>query len=88
MECVLTEIELNGVEKDLFDIYFDKDTNRYTAKEIGGTRELVYQLNGNVDEIAKEHREEILVYRLGRFTDEDIVDVGDIFMIGKFTNLI
>ncbi len=36
------------------------------------------------DEIASEHRDEILSYCLGSYTKEDEVSLGDIFMHGKY----
>jgi hypothetical protein len=90
MELLLTEIELNEVncEGMLFDIYFDSETKRFTAKDINGTMVLQYEIDGDEEQIAQEHREEILTYRLGRFTDEDVVEIGDIFMYAKFNKLI
>lgn len=87
---ILEEIELNEIncEGMLFDIYFDSETETFTAKDINGTMVLQYKLDGDEEQIAQEHREEILTYRLGRFTNEDVVDIGDIFMYGKFNKLI
>lgn len=87
---ILEEIELNevGTNGMLFDIYFDEHSNRFRAKDINGTLTLEYDLIGVAGQIAQEHREEILTYRLGRITEDDIVDIGDIFMYGKFNRLV
>lgn len=90
MVKILEEIELNevGTNGMLFDIYFDEHSNRFRAKDINGTLTLEYDLIGVAGQIAQEHREEILTYRLGRITEDDIVEIGDIFMYGKFNRLV
>jgi len=44
----------------------------------------LYGLVANQDEIATEHRDEILSYCLGSYTKEDVVSLGDIFVHGKY----
>lgn len=44
----------------------------------------LYGLVANQDEIASEHRDEILSYCLGSYTKEDEVSLGDIFVHGKY----
>ena len=90
MVKILEEIELNevGTNGMLFDIYFDEHSNRFRAKDINGTLTLEYDLIGVAGQIAQEHREEILTYRLGRITEDDFVEIGDIFMYGKFNRLV
>ena len=45
-------------------------------------------LDGDFETIAEKYREEILAYRLGSVTAEDVVTIGDIFMIGIFIEII
>ena len=52
--------------------------------EEGEPREFVYRLKGEQDDIAKEHREEILNYCLAVVLPTEEVGLGDIFMHGKY----
>lgn len=91
MELILRGIELNevGINDDmLFNVHYDAKIKRFVATHIDSSLQLEYDLIGDAEQIAQEHREEILTYRLGRFTNEDVVDIGDIFMYGKFNKLI
>lgn len=91
MELILRGIELNevGINDDmLFNVHYDAKIKRFVATHIDSSLQLEYDLIGDAEQIAQEHREEILTYRLGRFTNEDVVDIGDIFMYGKFNRLV
>jgi len=90
LELILTDIELheNLANDNTFDVWYNKETGRFIAKEKGGSREFRYKLDGDFETIAKKYRQEILTYRLGRVTPEDVVTIGDIFMIGIFIEII
>ena len=87
---LLEDIELsqNGLNNNTFDIYFDFENQRFHAFENDVPksleREFVYELTDSEEKISKEHREEILDYCLSRYTDEDSVGLGDIFVHGKY----
>jgi len=76
----------NTTNDNTFNVYHSDDI--FIAQEIGGNRQYTYRLTDDIDTIKLNHREEILKYRLGKITPEDVVTIGDIFMIGKFTKLI
>ena len=90
---VLDEVFLNDDDEELnpLNIYFDDSLPyRYTNGKsyfFGVSKDnkiTIWELTENVETIESEHREEILEYRLGKFTDKDEVTVADIFMYGKF----
>jgi len=89
MELILEEIELfdNKIDDNLFNVFADTN-GLIVAKEIGGNRTFNYKLKKEQNDIAREHREEILEYRLVRVTEEDEVSLGDIFMHGEHVELI
>jgi hypothetical protein len=86
-ELILQDIELadNTINDNTFDIWFCKRLNRFLAQEnIKGGRKFVYELKDSEENIATNHRQEILEYRLGRVTRQDQVTIADIFMHRKF----
>ena len=86
-ELILEDIELadNTTNDNTFDIWFDYQAQVFLAKELcTNGRTFKYKLKDYVEEIATKHRQEILTYRLGRVTPDDVVTVGDIFMYRKF----
>ena len=90
MELIEQDIELveNTTNDNTFDVWYNNQTGTFIAKENNGNRVFKYKLDGEFETIAKEHRQEILEYRLGRVTPEDVVTVGDIFMHAKYIEII
>ena len=90
MELILTDIELaeNKRNDNTFDVWYNDQIGSFVAIENGGDRKFRYKLDGDFEEIAREHRQEILEYRLGRVTADDEVTIGDVFMHGKFIEII
>ena len=86
-ELILTDIELadNTTNDNTFDVWFDYQAQVFLAKELcTNGRTFKYKTKFDIEEIATKHRQEILKYRLGRVTPDDVVTVGDIFMHAKF----
>jgi hypothetical protein len=73
-------------------VFYDLNTKLLHAfendVEEGEPREFVYRLKGEQDDIAKEHREEILNYCLAVVLRTDEVGLGDIFLHGKYVEKI
>ena len=90
LELILTDIELkeNVTNDNTFDIWHNDQTGTFIAKENNGNRTFKYKLDGDFEKIAEDHRQEILEYRLGKVTPEDVVTIGDVFMHGKFIEII
>jgi hypothetical protein len=90
MELILQDIELaeNTKNANVFDVWYNDTTGTFIAQEVDGVRTFRYKVDGDFETIAKEHRQEILAYRLGRVTPEDEVTIGDVFMHGKFIEII
>lgn len=90
LELFLEEVELadNTTNDNTFDVFYDLNTKLLHAfendVEEGEPREFVYRLKGEQDDIAKEHREEILNYCLAVVLPTDEVGLGDIFMHRKY----
>jgi hypothetical protein len=90
LELFLEQVELadNTTNDNTFDVFYDLNTKLLHAfendVEEGEPREFVYRLKGEQDDIAKEHREEILNYCLAVVLPTDEVGLGDIFMHGKY----
>jgi len=90
LDLFLEEVELadNTTNDNTFDVFYDLNTKLLHAfendVEEGEPREFVYRLKGEQDDIAKEHREEILNYCLAVVLPTDEVGLGDIFMHGKY----
>jgi len=85
MELILTDIELNDnlTNENTFDVWY-KDNIFVAIENVKGGRTFRYQLTNTLDYISNNHRDEILSYRLGRYTKDDEVSIGDVFMFGKF----
>jgi hypothetical protein len=64
-------------------IYADKDGIIYSVRK-SDNDVVLFQLIGEQDKIASEHRDEILSYCLGSYTKDDEVSLGDIFVHGKY----
>ena len=90
LDLFLEEVELadNTTNDNTFDVFYDLNTKLLHAfendVEEGEPREFVYRLKGEQDDIAKEHREEILNYCLAVVLPTDEVGLGDIFVHGKY----
>jgi hypothetical protein len=88
-ERILDDIYLHDDtnEENPCDVYWDKERNLFYVAPIYGMEVCgisVYKLTKPQNEINKEHRNEILEYRLDKVTADDEVSLGDIFMHGKF----
>ncbi len=92
MDILLEQIELfdNKENDNDFDIFFDFNTKLLHAFEnnVDEPREFVYRLVDTEENIAKNHREEILQYCLATVLPTDSVGLGDIFLHGKFVERI
>lgn len=88
MDLLLEQIELfdNKENDNDFDIFFDINTKLFHAFEnnVDEPREFVYRLVDTEENIAKNHREEILQYCLATVLPTDSVGLGDIFVHGKY----
>ena len=90
LELFLEEVGLadNTTNDNTFDVFYDLNTKLLHAfendVEESEPRKFVYRLKGEQDDIAKEHREEILNYCLAVVLPTDEVGLGDIFMHGKY----
>ena len=88
MDLLLEQIELfNNKENDNdFDIFFDFNTKLFHAFEnnVDEPREFVYRLVDTEENIAENHRQEILEYCLAAVLPTDSVGLGDIFVHGKY----
>ena len=86
-ELILQDIELadNTINDNTFDIWFCKRLNRFIAQEnVAKGRIFLYELKDSEENIATNHRQEILEYRLSKVTPQDQVTIGDIFIHSKF----
>jgi hypothetical protein len=90
MELILQDIELaeNTKNANVFDVWYNDTTGTFIAQEVDGVRTFRYKLSKEVEELTEEEKYEILKYRLGRVTPEDEVTIGDVFMHGKFIEII
>ena len=88
MDLLLEQIELfdNKENDNDFDIFFDINTKLFHAFEnnVDEPREFIYRLVDTEENIAKNHREEILEYCLATILPTDEVGLGDIFVHGKY----
>lgn len=88
MDLLLEQIELfdNKENDNDFDIFFDINTKLFHAFEnnVDEPREFVYRLVDTEENIAKNHREEILQYCLAVVLPTESVGLGDIFLHGKY----
>ena len=86
-ELILEDIELadNTTNDNVFDVWFNNQDQTFLAKELCTSgRTFKYKTKFDIEEIATKHRQEILTYRLGKVTPDDVVTIGDIFMHRKF----
>ena len=85
-ELIREDVYLKEDVREMFpcSIYVDKDMLIYCVSSCLMNEVTLYKLTGEQDEIAKEHRDEILSYCLGSYTNEDEVSLGDIFVHGKY----
>jgi hypothetical protein len=88
MHLILEQIELkeNTLNDNTFDIFYDMNTKLIHAieNEVINPREFVYRLVDTEENIAKNHRQEILEYCLATILPTDEVGLGDIFVHGKY----
>jgi hypothetical protein len=88
MDLLLQQIELsdNKENDNDFDIFFDFNTKLFHAFEnnVDEPREFVYRLVDTEENIAKNHRQEILDYCLATVLPTDTVGLGDIFVHGNY----
>jgi hypothetical protein len=88
MDLLLQQIELsdNKENDNDFDIFFDFNTKLFHAFEnnVDEPREFVYRLVNTEENIAKNHRQEILDYCLATVLPTDTVGLGDIFVHGNY----
>jgi hypothetical protein len=88
LELFLEQVELadNTINDNTFDVFYDINTKLLHAFEndVDEPREFVYRLTDTEENIAREHRQEILEYCLAVVLPTDSVGLGDIFMHGKF----
>ena len=90
LELFLEQIELkdNMLNDNTFDIFYDTNTNLIHAFEndvpSDEVREFVYRLVDTEENIAKNHRQEILQYCLATVLPTDSVGLGDIIVHGKY----
>lgn len=93
MELILTEVELGITEiqdedNNSFDVWYNKRENRFVAINPITHETYRYKMTKSIEDIIFELHDEILEYRLCKVTPEDTVGIGDIFMYGKYVELI
>ena len=94
LDLFLEQIELaeNTTNDNTFDIFYDINTKEIHAfendVEPSEQRHFIYRLTDTEENIAKNHREEILKYCLAVVLPTDSVGLGDIFLHGKFVERI
>ena len=88
LELLLEQVELadNTTNDNTFDVFYDINTKLLHAFEndVDEPREFIYKLKGEEDDIAREHRQEILEYCLAVVLPTESVGLGDIFVHGKY----
>jgi len=88
LDLLLEQVELidNTINDNTFDVFYDFNTKLFHAFEndVDEPREFIYRLTDTEENIAREHRQEILEYCLAVVLPTDEVCLGDIFMHGKF----
>lgn len=89
---LLTDIELyqNKENTNTFDIFFDFENKLFHAVENTDVnkRTFVFKMVDTEENIALNHRDEILNYCLCKYDDRDSVGLGDIFIQGEYIKLI
>jgi hypothetical protein len=94
LELFLEQIELadNKTNDNTFDIFYDINTKEIHAfendVEDGEPRHFKYRLTDTEENIARNHREEILEYCLAVVLPTDSVGLGDIFLHRKYVEKI
>lgn len=92
LDLILEQVELadNKTNDNTFDVFYDINTKLLHAFEndVDEPREFVYRLTDTEENIAKNHRQEILEYCLAVVLPNESVGLGDIFMHGKFVEKI
>ncbi len=92
LDLILQDVELsdNTLNDNTFDVFYNLDTKRIHAFEndTDEPREFVYRLTDDEDIIAKKHRQEILEYCLGVDMPFWDVEIRDIFIHGKYVELV
>ena len=92
MDLFLEQVELadNTTNDNTFDVFYDMNTKLIHAFEndVEVPREFVYRLVDTEENIAREHRQEILEYCLAAILPTDEVGLGDIFVHGKYVERI
>jgi len=88
LELFLEQVELadNTINDNTFDVFYDMNTKLMHAFEndVDEPREFVYRLTDTEENIAREHRQEILEYCLAVVLPTESVGLGDIFVHGKY----
>jgi len=88
LDLILEQVELadNKTNDNTFDVFYDINTKLLHAFEndVDEPREFIYRLTDTEENIAKNHRQEILEYCLAVVLPTESVCLGDIFMHGKF----
>jgi hypothetical protein len=90
LDIILEQIELsdNTTNDNTFDIFYDINTKEIHAfendVEVGEQRHYIYRLVDSEENIAINHREEILTYCLAQVLPTDSVGLGDIFIHRKY----
>jgi len=90
LDILLEQVELsdNTTNDNTFDIFYDINTKEIHAfendVEVGEQRHFIYRLVDSEENIASNHREEILEYCLGVALPNENVCLGDIFLHFKF----
>ena len=90
MHLILEQIELkeNTLNDNTFDIFYNMNTKLIHAFEndvpSDEVREFVYRLVDTEENIAENHRQEILDYCLATVLQTDSVGLGDIIVHGKY----
>ena len=92
MELILTDIELGteiqNEELNSFDVWYNKKQNVFVAVNPITKESYRYELTKSIEDILYEISEDILDFRLAKRSKEDSVGIGDIFMYGKYVQLI
>jgi hypothetical protein len=89
-EMILDEVFMIDDELETFpyDIFHNAENGLIYAVSQTTDEVRIYKLTQDQDTIAKEHRQEILEYVLSKVGEHDEVCLADIFMYGKFNELL
>jgi len=86
-ELILQDIELsdNTINDNTFDIWYSNRLHKFLAQEnVAKGRRFIYELTDTEENIATNHRQEILEYCLAEVLPNESVGLGDIFVHGKY----